>query len=125
MGIFGGFTVKLKRGATGGEVGYFEIAPADAASPTGSQGFHSSFLGGEPCGIAFIEIGFALGVCDFAIGEDTFLETAAVAGEGVFDPRNFAQIDSGSDDHDPPPGEVMVSRPCITPLVDISASAIF
>ena len=125
MRVFGGFAVELERGAAGRQICHFEVTPPDAASPTSAERFHPRFLGGESGGVALVSIGFSLGVGDFALGVDTFEEAAAVAANGIPDARDFAEIDARADNHDPPPGDVMVRRPCITPLVEISASAIF
>ena len=48
-----GFAVKLKRGALALRAHRFDIAPADAMTPSRAQRLHSGFLGGEARGVAF------------------------------------------------------------------------
>ena len=122
---FSGFSVKGQRRTAGGKIGHFEIAPPDASAPSGAQRFHPGFLGGEARGVALIPIRFALRVGDFAIGEDAVLETLAMALDRFAEPADFAQIHARADDHSSAPVVVMVRRPCLTPLVEMSASAIF
>jgi len=119
------YTVKLQRGTPRRQVLYFEIPPADAASPTSADGLHPSFLGGESGGIAFIAVGLAFDIGDFSGRVDALDKAAAVTFDRASNTVHLGQIDARSDDHSSAPVEVMVRRPCFTPLVLIKASAIF
>src|SRR5579863_2246545 len=118
--------MEFERGAARGEIGYFEILPADAALPAGAYGLHAGFLGGKAAGIAFEAVGFALDIGDLGRGVDAVDETAAIARDGGADAVDFGEVHAGSQNHfSSAPDVVMVRRPCLTPLVLMRASAIF
>ena len=60
-GDLGGSPVEVQRGAAGGEVHHFEIAPGDAV-PAGAERLHAGLLGCEAGGVALEAVGFAVGV---------------------------------------------------------------
>ena len=122
---FLGDAVELERGPSAAQVGNFEIAPADAALPTRADGLHAGFFGGKPGGISLVAIRLALYICDLGARVNALDEASAVALDGCADAIDFRQVDADSNDHNSAPVEVMVRRPCLTPLVAMSASAIF
>ncbi len=120
----GGLSMEFQRWTSGREVGHFKVPPCDAM-PSGAQGFHSSFFGGEAGSVSLEWVGFALGVSDLSVGEHTCFESRSVAFHGRAHSTDFAQIDACSNDQRAAPVVVMVRQPCLTPLVEISASASF
>ena len=117
--------VELQRRTPRRQIRYLEILPADAAPPACSDGLHPRFLGGESCGIAFVAIRLALDVRDFGGRINALDEAAPVTFDGRANAVHLGEIHARSDDHNSAPVEVMVRRPCFTPLVLIKASAIF
>ena len=96
---FGGAAMKFKSGPAGRQVNDFEIAPRDAAGPTGAERLHAGFLGGEASRVTLRAVGLAVGVSDFIGREDAFKETPSVPRDGFFDARNFAQVNAAAEDH--------------------------
>src|SRR5665213_4303272 len=117
--------MELQRWTPGRQVRYFEVPPADPMSPACSDGLHPRFLGGESSGVAFVAVGFALDVGDFSRRIDALDEALPVTFDGRANAVHLGEIHPRSDDHNSAPVEVMVRRPCFTPLVLIKASAIF
>ena len=117
--------VKLQCGAPGGQVLHFKVLPTDAAFPPRANRLHPRFLGGESCGVAFKAVGLALYVGYFGGRVNALDETLSVPLDGPANAVYLGQIDARSNDHSSAPVEVMVRRPCLTPLVLIKASAIF
>src|SRR4029077_3571275 len=102
-----------------------EVLPANAASPARANGLHGGLLGGKTCRIALVAIRFPLDVGDFSNGVNAIGKASTVAFDGLANAVDLRQIDSQADDHNSAPVDVMVNRPCLTPLVLIKASAIF
>lgn len=125
MGDSRGDPMQLKRGSSGRQIGDLEILPANPAFPASADGLHAGFLGCEAGGIAFVTIRFPLDVGNLRGGINTAGKPTAVAFYGRANAVDFRQVDSDADDHNSAPVDVMVSRPCLTPLVLIKASAIF
>src|SRR6185436_16681420 len=68
----------------------------------------------------------ALHVRDFRRSVDAFDEPLPVSLDRRADPRHLRQVHPGPDDHfSSNPEVVIVSRPCLTPLVLIRVSATF
>ena len=108
-----------------GHVGDFKVAETYPVAPARPDCLHAGFLGGKPRGVPLEAIRFALDVGDFRGGEDPLQESSAVTLNRRADPRHFTKIHAGADNHSPSPLLVRVRRPCLTPFVLISASAIF
>lgn len=95
---FAGFAVEFYGGAAAFLADDFDVDPADAAAPSGAEGFHGGLFCGEAAGVAFVFIFEALAV--FAFGgrvkaaEDCF----AVALDGGFYALDFGEVDSEADD---------------------------
>jgi hypothetical protein len=97
-GDFCGFAGEGDGGAAALFADYFEIDPADAAAPSGAEGFHGCFFGGEAAGVTLEFILEALAIFDFVRREDAAEEWLAVTFDGSFDARNFGNIHTQSDD---------------------------
>src|SRR5258708_1858291 len=93
--------------------------------PSRPEGFHAGFFCREPCRVPLEPVRFPLHVSDLPWGVNALDEPRSEASDGGLHSRDFGQIDTGSDDHRSAPELVIVSRPCLTPLVLMSASAIF
>ena len=100
---FGGdgrrLTVKLNSGTLPFRSHHFDIAPADAATPSRAQRLHRGFFGGEARGIAFTAAGSSFAITDFAFGEDAKKKAVAKAFDALADARNLGDVNSGADDH--------------------------
>src|SRR5215471_110068 len=121
-----GFAVQFEGWTAGRKIGDLEILPADAALPTGADGFHTGFLSGETAGVALEAVGSPLHVGDLSGRVDALDEAGAIARDVGADAVHLGQVDAGPKDHfNSAPEVVMVRRPCLTPLVLIRASAIF
>jgi hypothetical protein len=118
-------TMELHRRTPGRQIRYLKVPPTDPTSPACSDGFHPRFLGGESRGIALVAVGFALDVCNFGGRIDALDEAPAVTFDRRANAVYLGEIHARSDYHNSAPVEVMVRRPCLTPLVLIKASAIF
>ena len=125
FGDFRGLPVKRKRGAPASQIDDLQIAPPEPPSPAGSQCLHSCLFCCKSGRKSLKNVRLALGVRDFTIRKNPELEASSVPLDGLPYSRNFAQIHTRAKDHNSAPLVVMVSRPCLTPLVEISASAIF
>src|ERR1700674_4971995 len=82
--------VETQRGPAGAQVGYFKVAPADSAAPPRPRRFHPRLVGRESRRVALITVGLALGVCDFAPGEDALDEPLPMPRDGALDARHLA-----------------------------------
>jgi hypothetical protein len=120
-----GNSVELQRRPSRCEICDFKVLPADAVPPSGAKCFHRCFLGRKAGRVALITIRLALNVSNFGGCVNAIDKALPVAFDGVTNPMDFRQIDAETDDHNSAPVDVMVKRPCLTPLVLIKASAIF
>src|SRR5208283_679817 len=93
------FTVKLNGRTLAFWPHHFDIAPADAVTPSRAERLHPGFLGGEARGIAFKAAGFSFAVPHFALGEDAVEKAIAKALDAFADARNFGDVNSGAEDH--------------------------
>ena len=115
--------MKAQNRPAGRQIRYFKILPAHSAAPPGSNSFHARFFSREPRRIALKPIGFALDVSDLGCGEYTVDKALPVAFDGFPDAIHLREIDTGSNNQSAAPVEVIVSFPCLIPLVLIKASA--
>src|SRR5216684_340469 len=121
----GRLAMELQCRAAGRQIRDLEVAPANSPFPARADCFHAGFLGGEARGIAFVLVGLSLHISNLFFGVDALDESLAVPLNCLANAAHFRQIDADSNDHNSAPVEVMVSRPCFTPLVLIKVSAIF
>jgi len=91
-GDFCGFTGEGDVGAAALFADDFEIDPADAAAPSGSERFHGGLLGGEASGVAFEPVLKALAIFDFVGRVDAAEKGLAAALDGRSDARDFGDI---------------------------------
>jgi YfiH family protein len=98
VGDFGGFAVELDGGAAAALAYDFDVDPADAAAPAGTEGFHCGFLGGEAAGEALVFIFEAFAIFAFGGGVEAAENCFAVALDGGLYTPNFRDIDSEADD---------------------------
>ena len=91
--------VKLNRGTLASWAHDFDIAPADAATPSRAQRLHPGFLGGKARSIAFKAAGFSFALADFAFGEDAAEEAVSEALDAFANARNFGDVHSGAENH--------------------------
>src|SRR5579872_543004 len=118
--------MEFERRPAGRKIRDFEILPADAAFPPRADGLHSSLLSGKTTGVSLETIGFPLHISDLRGRVDAIDKSLPVALDRRTDAIHFCQVDTGPQDHfSSAPEVVSVRRPCFTPLVLISASAIF
>src|ERR1700674_54224 len=89
-------TVKLNSRTLPLRAHHFDIAPADAATPSRAQRLHPRFLGGQPRGIAFKAAGFSFAVTNFALSEDATKKAVAKPLDGFADARNFGDVYPGA-----------------------------
>src|SRR5713101_3608559 len=113
-------------GPSGGQVGNFKILPAHASPPTRSDGFHGRLFGCEAPGITLITVGLPFHIGDLAGGVNALGKALTVTVDGLADASDLSKVHARAQDHfSSAPEVVIVRRPCLTPLVLISASAIF
>jgi hypothetical protein len=98
-GNAGSFAVKLNSRTLPFRAHHFDVAPADAVTPSCTESLHASFLRGETSGITFETIGSSLTIIDLAFGEYTVKKAVAKAFDAFADARNFGNVDSCADDH--------------------------
>ncbi len=89
---FRGFAGEGDRGTAAFFADDFEIEPADASAPSGSERFHGRFLGGEAAGVTFKLVLEALAIFDFVGRVDAAEEKLAAALDGRFDALDFGDI---------------------------------
>ena len=99
-GKLGCLAVESDRGPASRLARNFNVAPAHAMVPSGTESFHAGFLGGEAGSVAFHTIGFRVAIADLTFGKDAMEETVAVAGQGLRDSRNLGNVDPGADNHE-------------------------
>src|SRR5262245_39253516 len=116
--------MERQSGFARGQVGDLEILPGDSMPPTGTDSFHPCLFGGKAGSIALVAVGLTLHISDLPWGVNPLYELLAEASDGLANAIDLRQIHSGTNDHlNSVPEVVMVSRPCLTPLVLIKASA--
>ena len=93
------FTGEGHGGAAALLADYFEIDPANAASPAGAERFHGRFLGGEAPGVAFELILEALAIFDFSWREHAAQKQFAAAFDGGLDARHFGDVHTQTNNH--------------------------
>src|SRR5581483_12430724 len=98
-GKIGGFAGKRDRRTPSRLAAHFNIAPAHAVVPSGSQRLHGSFFGRETSRISLDAIGLRIAIPDFSFGENALYEALPEARNCVGDPWNFGNINPGADDH--------------------------
>src|SRR5262249_39892902 len=124
-GDWRGFRMQGEGGGPGGQIRPLEIAPADAVFPPRPDRLHPRLFRGEASGVALEAVRLPLGVGDLRVRIDALDKSLAVACDSFPNPTDFSQIDASAQDHyNPAPEVVIVSLPCLTPLVLIKASAI-
>src|SRR2546430_2876928 len=96
----GGLAVELNRRPLASRTHYFDVAPADAVVPSGAEGLHASFFGGETGGVAFEAACFPVAVFDFALGEDAMQEAFSKAFNRFADTIDFRYVHSRADNHE-------------------------
>ncbi len=79
----GGLSVELDGWALAFGADDFDVAPADAVIPSGAEGFHAGFFGGEAGGVTFEASGFGFAIEDFAFGEDAVEKTLTETLDGL------------------------------------------
>ena len=92
----GGLSVELNGWALAFGTDYFNVAPADAVIPAGSESFHSGFFGGKAGSVAFEASSFGFAIADLAFGEDAVEKAVAETFDGGADTRNFGDVDTGA-----------------------------
>jgi hypothetical protein len=91
--------MKANRGAASRLPEDFNVAPANATAPAGSQRLHGCFFGGKARGEAFDAIGFRIAISDLLFGENPAQEPVAESLDGFSDSRDFGDVNSRADDH--------------------------
>jgi len=99
-GDFCGFSGESEGGAAALLADDFEIDPADAVAPAGSERFHGGFLRGEAASVAFELIPEALAIFDFVGREDAAEEKLAAALNGRLDARDFGDVNTQANDQE-------------------------
>src|SRR5581483_5832540 len=108
------------------QVRHFKILPPDPVTPPRPDRLHSRFFGREARRVPLELVGLTLHVGDLPRRVNALDEFLPEPLNRRFDARHFRQINSCAHDHfSPAPDVVIVSRPCFTPFVLISTSAIF
>ncbi len=87
------------RGTASGSSADLYVVPGDAAIPAGADGFHGGFFGGEASGVALCLVGFGFAIANLFGREDALEKTTPEALDGLGDPPDFRDIDTGADDH--------------------------
>src|SRR5260370_36059028 len=116
--------MQTQRGTSAGQIHNLKILPLHTMSPTGADRLHARFLSGKPGSIALVLIRFALHIGDLGWSKKTIGEPLPVPFDCRANAVDFRYIDPRTDNVTPTPVVVIVRRPCLTPLVEIRASAI-
>src|SRR5579864_9753289 len=95
----GGFAVERDRGTASGPAAHLDVPPGDPVIPSGPNGFHGGFFGGEAGGVTFHSIGLRFAVADLGVGKDPVQKAIAEACDGRFDARGLRYVDASADDH--------------------------
>ncbi len=95
-----GAATQNQRGAATWSPTHFKFFPGNAMLDAGSEGFGSSFFGGEAGGKTLSKAGSGAAIGDFSSREYTLQETVAIALNGARDARYFDEIDAGADQHE-------------------------
>lgn len=101
FGVYGGLAEKPERRLAGGQIDHFDVFPGDAAGEPGSDCFHQRLFGGKARGEAFVPVGFAERVGNFARGEDSLEEAVSETGMRLLNARDFSQVSANRKDHVP------------------------
>src|SRR5437870_8847211 len=100
--------------------------PSNTAFPTGADRLHAGLFGGEATCVTLETVRLALDIGDLARRVNALDEAPAETRDRLADAVDFGQVHARPHDHfSSAPDVVIVRRPCLTPLVEISASAIF
>src|SRR4051794_38953760 len=91
--------MKMQKRATAGGVPYFDTFPGNPAGGSGAQRLHRRFLSGKTRGKALDRVLFALAIPNLLLGKDAMQKAIAKARNGLRYARNFADVHSGSDNH--------------------------
>jgi len=94
-----GLAVKLKGRTLPFRAHHFDIAPADAVTPSRAQSLHRGFFGSKARGIAFKAAGFLFAVTDFTVGEDAPKKSVAKSLDASADARNFSDVNPGAENN--------------------------
>jgi hypothetical protein len=85
---------QTERGFSAADAEDFDVAPADAARPTGAKGFHGGFFCGEAASVTFVGRVELLAICSFGGRVDAFDERRWMAFDGRFDAINFGDVET-------------------------------
>jgi hypothetical protein len=91
--------VQRKRGFPAREPRHFDIHPAHAMRPPGSQRLHRRFFSGEASRVALHVVPVPLAVCDFARRVDAMQERLATPLNRRAQAAHLGQVHSQSDNH--------------------------
>src|SRR5438067_1982076 len=97
--------------------------PTHAVFPTGADRLHAGLFCREPGGVPLEPVGLTLDVRYLAACINTIDESVPVTFYRLANSVHFRNINTGPYNHRPAPVEVIVRRPCFTPLVLMSVSA--
>src|ERR1700689_4315978 len=77
----------------------FHITPGHTVVPSGANGFHGCFFGGEAGCISLCAIRLRIAIANLTLGKDAMQEALPEARNGCRDARHFRDVNSGADDH--------------------------
>src|SRR5690606_20273976 len=97
------------------QIDHSHVAPVDAPAEPGAERLGAGLLGGEALGIGGGALGPALGFGALDGSEAAHDEPLAMAGEGLFDAADLAQIAAEPDDHWAAPRRVLIPCRVLTP----------
>ena len=92
----GGLSVELNGWALPFGTDHLDVAPTDAVTPSGAEGFHASFFSGKAGSVTFEASGFSFAVEDFAFGEDAMQKTFTETLDGLANAGDFGDVDAGA-----------------------------
>src|SRR6266576_4546264 len=98
-GKFRCLAVKQEGRSSTGLAGHFNIAPADAVIPTGTDRLHARFLSGKTRSITFDAVGLRLAVLDLDFGKDAVEKALLMPFDRFADSWNLGDVDAGANDH--------------------------
>ena len=104
LGNLRGSAMKQQHRTPAGRVANFNTLPCYAARGPCTQRLHCRLFGSKPGCKSFDGILFALAVPKFARCKDALQKAFAEAGDRRCDTWNFADVNSGTDDHAVPDG---------------------
>src|ERR1700741_2654082 len=85
------------------EICYFEVLPAYAATPAGTNRLHTGLFCGKAGGVAFVLVCFALDVGDLARSVDAVDKSLSVALDCLADTGDLGQVNARAEDQSSAP----------------------